>query len=111
MTTKIAIGAGLVPQAARDSVAETVRNSATDSVTKTVRAEPATRTRPSAGDGDHDRFAHYIRKSESTRAYVEGTPVQALCGKVWVPSRDPSRYPTCPTCTEIRKRLVRRADN
>lgn len=58
-------------------------------------------TRPSTGDGDHDRFAHYVDKNESTRAYIEGTPVRALCGKVWVPTRDPSRYPVCPTCQEI----------
>ena len=29
----------------------------------------------------------------------------ALCGKVWIPNRDPSRYPVCPTCKEIRARL------
>jgi len=32
---------------------------------------------------------------------VNGTPVQALCGKVWVPGRDPRRYPLCGTCKEI----------
>jgi len=30
-----------------------------------------------------------------------GTPVVALCGKVWVPSRDPQRFPVCPECKEI----------
>ena len=30
-----------------------------------------------------------------------GTPVRALCGKVWVPSRDPKRFPVCPECKEI----------
>lgn len=30
-----------------------------------------------------------------------GTPVIALCGKVWVPSRNPDRYPVCPECKEI----------
>ncbi|MDN5727599.1 MAG: DUF3039 domain-containing protein, partial [Propionibacteriales bacterium] len=29
------------------------------------------------------------------------TPVIALCGKVWVPSRDPQRFPVCPECKEI----------
>jgi hypothetical protein len=24
-----------------------------------------------------------------------------LCGKVWVPSRDPSRFPVCPECKDI----------
>ena len=32
---------------------------------------------------------------------VAGTPVIALCGKVWVPSRDPSRYPVCPECKRL----------
>lgn len=25
----------------------------------------------------------------------------ALCGKVWVPGRDPKKYPVCPMCKEI----------
>ncbi|MYB29078.1 MAG: DUF3039 domain-containing protein, partial [Acidimicrobiaceae bacterium] len=54
---------------------------------------------------------HYTRRADANRAYVEGTPVRALCGKVWVPSRDPSRYPVCPECTKIRERLRRRAFN
>ena len=62
-------------------------------------------------DGDHDRFAHYTRRADANRAYVEGTPVRALCGKVWVPSRDPSRYQVCPECTKIRERLRKRAFN
>lgn len=32
---------------------------------------------------------------------VSGTPVIALCGKVWVPGRDPKKYPVCPMCKEI----------
>jgi len=48
--------------------------------------------------GDHDRFSHYVRKDKLTDAMVNGTPVIALCGKVWVPSRDPQRYPICPEC-------------
>ena len=67
--------------------------------------------RPVTDDGDHDRFAHYTRRADANRAYVEGTPVRALCGKVWVPSRDPSRYPVCPECTKIRERLRGRAYN
>jgi len=51
-------------------------------------------------DGDHDRFAHYARKDDVTRAYVTGEAIVALCGKKWVPTRDPSRYPICPTCVE-----------
>ena len=56
-------------------------------------------------DGDHDRFAHYVRKADIVRANVEGVAVVALCGKKWIPNRDPSRYLVCPTCKEIRSRL------
>lgn len=52
-------------------------------------------------DGDHDRFAHYVRKDKVTQAALGGTPVIALCGKVWVPGRDPDKYPVCPECKEI----------
>ena len=52
-------------------------------------------------DGDHDRFAHYVEKDQITEAIVLGIPVIALCGKIWIPSRDPDKYPICPTCKEI----------
>jgi len=50
--------------------------------------------------GDHDRFAHYCRKEDVARAYVTGEAIEALCGKKWIPTRDPSRFPICPTCAE-----------
>ena len=56
-------------------------------------------------DGDHDTFSHYVDKTEATKAVVLGIPVQALCGKIWVPSRDPDKYPVCPTCKEIYEKL------
>ena len=43
-------------------------------------------------DGDHERFSHYVPKAKLTEAMVMGTPVTALCGKVWVPSRDPHAF-------------------
>ena len=55
--------------------------------------------------GDHDRFAHYVRKDKVVKSAVEGTAVIALCGKKWVPSRDPERYPVCPECKEIYESL------
>ena len=60
-----------------------------------------TREKTSNGNGDHDVFAHYVNKVEMTKALIEGTPVIALCGKVWVPHRDPEKYPVCPTCKEL----------
>ena len=60
----------------------------------------------SHGDGgDHERFAHYVVKDKIVDSAVSGTPVVALCGKVWVPSRDPKRYPVCPECKEIYESL------
>jgi hypothetical protein len=52
-------------------------------------------------EGDHERMSHYADKDKLMEAMVMGTPVVALCGKVWVPSRDPSRFPICPECKEI----------
>jgi Protein of unknown function (DUF3039) len=34
-------------------------------------------------------------------ARIYGTPVEALCGFVWVPSRDPKQLPLCPKCKSI----------
>ncbi|MBW8171669.1 DUF3039 domain-containing protein [Ornithinimicrobium sp. Arc0846-15] len=51
--------------------------------------------------GDHERFAHYVRKEKITESAVTGEPVIALCGKTWIPGRDPNKFPVCPTCKEI----------
>ena len=62
-------------------------------------------TRPSEelleDDGGHDRFSHYVKKEKITESAVTGKAVKALCGKKWTPSRDPEKYPICPTCKEI----------
>ena len=52
-------------------------------------------------EGDHERFSHYVDKHKLTEAMVMGTPVVALCGKVWVPSRAPEKFPVCPECKEL----------
>jgi hypothetical protein len=51
--------------------------------------------------GDHERFAHYVQKEKIVESAVTGSPVIALCGKVWVPGRDPKKFPVCPICKEI----------
>lgn len=51
--------------------------------------------------GDHERFSHYVRKEKILESALSGEPVVALCGKVWVPGRDPNKFPICPTCKEI----------
>ena len=52
-------------------------------------------------DGDHERMSHYVPKDRLMEAMINGTPVVALCGKVWAPSRDPERFPVCPECKRI----------
>jgi hypothetical protein len=59
----------------------------------------------SFGDGDHERFAHYVLKDKIVDSAVSGSAVRALCGKVWVPSRDPKKFPVCPMCKEIYESL------
>ncbi len=61
----------------------------------------ATEAVPVTDDGDHERFAHIVRKDDQMKGYVMGEAVIALCGKKWVPSRDPEKYPVCPTCVEV----------
>lgn len=59
-------------------------------------------TRPvHTDDGDHDLFSHYVTKLEWDAAYITGRPVTALCGKKWVPTKDPEKYPVCPECKKI----------
>jgi hypothetical protein len=58
-------------------------------------------TREQVEPGDHERFAHYVRKEKILDSAISGKPVIALCGKVWVPGRDPNKFPVCPVCKEI----------
>ena len=62
------------------------------------------------GDGDHERFAHYVRKDQIVESAVTGKPVIALCGKVWTPGRDPKKFPVCPLCKEIWSKLPKGQD-
>ena len=50
---------------------------------------------------DEPEVAHIGRKDDITRAYVTGQAIEALCGVVFVPSRDPSNYPVCPACEKV----------
>ncbi len=65
-------------------------------------------------EGDHERFTHIVLEGYTPKhgefvplensvveGMINGSPVKALCGKVWVPGRDPQKYPICPTCKEI----------
>jgi hypothetical protein len=65
-------------------------------------------------EGDHERFKHLVLEGYTPKdgefvalgnsvvaGMVNATPVRALCGKLWIPGRDPQKYPLCPTCKEI----------
>jgi hypothetical protein len=97
----------------KDRVRSVPRGSlAPDESTGTTLA-PA-RPDPELDDGDHDRMAHIVLEGYKPKmgdfgstgpsvveGIVNGTAVRALCGKEWVPGRNPSRYGLCPTCKEI----------
>ena len=53
------------------------------------------------GNGDADRFAHYVSRDRIAESKMTGRPVVALCGKVWVPKHDHTHYPVCPDCKRI----------
>ncbi|AJM78344.1 hypothetical protein APU90_02485 [Rathayibacter toxicus] len=55
--------------------------------------------------GDHERFSHYVPKDKILESALTGKPVRALCGKKWLPGRDPEKFPVCPTCKEIYSRM------
>jgi hypothetical protein len=52
-------------------------------------------------EGDEEHFAHYAESASITEGYVLGTPVIAICGKIFIPSRNPERLRVCPICKEV----------
>lgn len=56
-------------------------------------------------EGDHERFSHYVKKEKILQSAMSGKPVIALCGKVWLPGRDPEKFPVCPTCKEVYEKM------
>ena len=60
--------------------------------------------------GDHERYSHYVKKNKIVESAVLGNKVVALCGKVWVPSRDPQKFPVCPTCKGIYEGFIPEPD-
>ena len=58
-------------------------------------------------EDDEPLEAHFILRTEHMYAMVEGVPVKALCGKIWVPSRNPENLPVCQMCVEKRDEIRR----
>lgn len=40
-------------------------------------------------------------------ARLRGIPVKALCGYIFIPKRNPDKYPACDTCIQIAGELMR----
>lgn len=80
-----------------------------DSSREDLQSDTDLLTRPELQDedGGHDRYSHYVKKEKIVESAVTGKPVRALCGKKWIPSRDPEKYPICPACKEIYEGLPR----
>ena len=57
---------------------------------------------------DEPTVAHIVKvgpgesaAAKVLEARINGTPIEALCGHVWVPSRDPKQLPLCEECKAI----------
>lgn len=62
---------------------------------------PDTKTSHGDSDNEPDKIAHWARKDKITEGYVEGKEVIALCGEIFVPSRDPEGLEVCEPCQSI----------
>ncbi len=49
---------------------------------------------------EEGKVAHIAPAAKITEAYILGTPIEALCGRLFVPSRDPNNLPVCQECKE-----------
>jgi hypothetical protein len=74
---------------------------------ETLPAETIPETEEVTETGD-PVVAHIVKSKRSEtaaaavlEARINGTPLEALCGHVWVPSRDPQRLPLCQACKDI----------
>jgi hypothetical protein len=70
-----------------------------------VQADPQTEQIPETGE---PVVAHIVKTEPGENAAAKvlearfyGTPLEALCGYVWVPSRDPKQLPLCEECKNI----------
>lgn len=73
--------------------------------TMPAQVRPDTETTPETGE---PVVAHIVKTepgenaaAKVLEARINGTPLEALCGHVWVPSRDPQQVPVCQKCKDI----------
>ena len=73
--------------------------------TMPAETRPDTEQVPETGE---PAVAHIVKtdpgesaQAKVLEARIYGTPLEALCGHVWIPSRDPKQLPMCQKCKEI----------
>jgi hypothetical protein len=54
-------------------------------------------------DFEEPVVSHLISKEDAMNGYINGVAITALCGHVFVPTRDPNRYPLCQKCIDVAK--------
>lgn len=74
-------------------------------MTAPVETRPITDPTPDTEEPKHSHIVK-VEPGESAvakvmEARIYGTPVEALCGFVWIPSRDPKTLPMCEECKSI----------
>ena len=74
------------------TVTQTITQTATDHVLETGKPANAHIVKTAPGEN---------AAAKVLEARIYGTAVEALCGHVWVPSRDPKQLPLCEECKSI----------
>ena len=76
-----------------------------DLITRPAELLPNTELVPETGE---PVCAHIVKTEPGqdaaarvVEARVFGTQLEALCGHVWIPSRDPKQLPLCEKCKEV----------
>lgn len=76
----------------------------TDTDSETETSEPTSAHIVKAGPGENGAAI-------VLEARIMGTPIEALCGFVWVPSKDPKQLPVCQQCKDIYEMYKSFSDN
>jgi hypothetical protein len=50
---------------------------------------------------ESDGFLHRVSTAQLARTRATGDPVQAVCGRVWIPGGETAALPLCPRCDEV----------
>ena len=54
-----------------------------------------------APDDDPPDAAHIVTQHDLIHSQVTGEAIRALCGKMWVPKRNPDDFPLCQACVDV----------